>query len=87
MTHGDNTKLLEQGGTRLVTVRLVTNPQNDIEFQRRAEALATRVDTPEELEALLREEYQRARVVSGVTDIMQRWYVYRDGRWINSRER
>lgn len=70
-----------------MTVRLVTNPQTDTDFQRRAEELVDQVDSPEELESLLREQYHRARVVRGVTDITERWYVYRDGRWINSRER
>jgi len=72
------------GGHRLVTVRLITNPANDIEFQRRAQELAARSDTPEELEQLLRQHFKRARVVRGVTDILERWYVYRDGRWVNS---
>jgi hypothetical protein len=71
----------------LVTIRLVTNPHTDTEFQRRAEELVDRVDSPEELESLLREQYHGTRVVRGVTDIYERWYVYRDGRWINSRER
>jgi hypothetical protein len=71
----------------VVTVRLITNPQSDTDFQRRAEQLAEGVETPEELERLLRRSYARARVVTGVTDIVERWYVYRDGRWINSRER
>ena len=70
----------------MVTVRLITNPHTDNDFQRRAEQLVARVESPEELEALLREQYHRARVVRGVTDIMERWYAYRDGRWINSRE-
>ena len=77
----------KRGADRLVTVRLVTNPQTDVEFQRRAETLALGAQTPDELERLLRAEYGRARVVPGVTDIVERWYVYRDGRWINSRER
>lgn len=71
----------------MVTVRLITNPQSDSDFQERAEQLAEGVETPEELERLLRRNYARARVVPGVTDIVERWYVYRDGRWINSRER
>jgi hypothetical protein len=70
----------------VVTVRLITNPHTDAEFQRHAELLAQGVDTPEELERLLRRNYVRARVVTGVTDIVERWYVYRDGRWINSRD-
>ncbi len=69
-----------------MTVRLVTNPSNDIEFQRWAHDLAARIASPEDLERLLRERYSRARVVRGVTDIVERWYVYRDGRWTNSRE-
>ena len=52
-----------------------------------AEELIERVETPEELEALLRQHYQRARVVPGVTDITERWYAYRDGRWTDSRDR
>ena len=71
----------------MVTVRLIVNPTNDAEFERRASELAAKADTPERLEQLLREKYARARVVSGVTDIVERWYVYRDGRWINSRDR
>jgi len=70
----------------LVTVRLVANPQSDVEFQRLAERLASEVDAPEQLEGLLRERYPRVRVVTGVTDIVDRWYVYRDGHWINSRD-
>ena len=71
----------------MVTVRLIVNPTNDNDFQRSAQELAAHVDEPEELERLLRAQYSRARVVRGVTDIMERWYVYRDGRWINSRDR
>lgn len=67
-----------------MTVRLITNPVSDDEFQRRAQELAGRADTPEQLELMLREYFKRARVVRGVTDIVERWYVYRDGRWINS---
>lgn len=70
-----------------MAVRLVTNPTTDIDFQRRAQELAAKVETPEQLESLLHEEYVLARVVRGVTDIVERWYVYRDGRWINSREK
>ena len=70
-----------------MTVRLVTNPQSDIEFRRRAEELVNKVETPEELEGLLRPDYHRARVVRGVTDIVERWCVYRDGRWVHSRDR
>ena len=70
-----------------MTVRLVTNPTTDADFQRHAEDLAADVNAPEELERLLRERYPQAHVVRGVTDIFERWYVYRDGRWVNSRDR
>ena len=76
-----------RGEYRLVTVRLITNPYTDLDFERRAQEFADRVETPEELEELLRERYRNARVVRGVTDIVERWYVYRDGHWVNSRER
>ena len=69
-----------------MAVRLVTNPLDDAEFARFAAELIERVHTPEELEALLRERYQRAHVVPGVTDITERWYAYRDGRWTDSRD-
>jgi hypothetical protein len=69
----------------VVTVRLVTNPTSDITFQRFAEQLVHRADSPEQLETLLRPRYSRARVIAGVTDIVERWYVYREGHWINSR--
>jgi hypothetical protein len=65
---------------------LVTNPRSDVEFEHHAEQLSHGIETPEELEALLREQYDHARVVRGVTDIIERWYVYRDGRWVNSRD-
>lgn len=68
----------------LVTVRIVVNPTGDVAFRQRAEAMAAVAETPEELERLMRMEYRLARVVRGVTDIFERWYVYRDGRWVNS---
>ena len=70
----------------MVTVRLIAYPANDYEFQRRAQELAARADTPEQLQQALRRQYSRARVVAGVTDIVERWYAYRDGRWMNSRD-
>jgi hypothetical protein len=39
------------------------------------------VDTPEELEQQLRREFPLTRVFRGVTDIVERWYVYREGHW------
>ena len=71
----------------MAAVRLVTNPNNDSEFARVAVELIERVETPEELERLLRERYQSARVVPGVTYITERWYAYRDGHLVASQER
>ena len=53
---------------------------------RSAEAyLARGLEQPEDLENLLRPEFPQVRVVPGVVDGADwRWYVYRDGRWINS---
>jgi hypothetical protein len=70
----------------LVKVRIVANPANDQRFVRRVQDLAEDVDSPEQLEQLLRREYSRARVVRGVTDVVERWYAYRDGRWTNSND-
>lgn len=61
--------------------RLSVNPSNDPEFSRRVHELASDAATPDELELLIRREYPPARVFRGVTDIVERWYVYRDGRW------
>jgi len=64
--------------------RLVINPHTDHEFGRRAHELAEHADGPEQLQALLRDEYTRAGVVRGVTDVTERWYVYREGHWVNA---
>lgn len=74
-------------GEQLVAVRLVVNPATDDEFRERAELLAQAVTTPEQLQDLLRADYRHARVVRGVTDVYERWYVYREGRWVNSQGR
>ncbi len=52
-----------------------------------ADELVASASTPEELQQLLRQHYDGARVVRGVTDIVERWYVYRDGHWVNSKPR
>jgi hypothetical protein len=67
-------------------VRIIANPANDLEFTRRAEELAQGASTPEDLERELRADYDRARVVRGVTDIVERWYAYREGSWTASSE-
>lgn len=69
---------------RMGRVRIIANPANDLEFTRRAEELAESSSTPEELERELRAEHSHARVVRGVTDIVERWYAYRDGSWTPS---
>ena len=55
---------------------------------RSAEAfLARGLERPEELEGLLRPEFPSVRVVPGVVDGTDwRWYVYRDGRWVNQED-
>ena len=68
----------------MARVRITANPANDLVFARRAEELAQSSNTPEELERDLRAEHPDARVVRGVTDIVERWYAYRDGSWTAS---
>lgn len=64
--------------------RISTNPPEDVDFARRVIELTPSSATPEALEEQLRSDYPRVRVVRGVTDILERWYVYRDGRWARS---
>lgn len=68
-----------------MNVRLVTNPSTDGSFRRRAESsLSERARTPAELEQSLKDEYPRVTVVSGITEQdSERWYAYREGRWID----
>jgi hypothetical protein len=65
-------------------VHLVTNPAGDRQFRVAAEAhLAAGARTPEALAARLRERYPNVSVVTGITDAAsERWYVYREGRWL-----
>ena len=70
------------GGELLVArVQLVTNPPNDEVFAREAQGLLDKAATPQELERLLRPKYVNARVFTGVTDVFERWYAYREGSW------
>jgi hypothetical protein len=62
-------------------LQLVTNPPNDEDFAREAHGLLDKAATPEDLERLLRPKYANARVFSGVTDVFERWYAYREGSW------
>lgn len=67
-------------------VTLIINPQSDTEFGARVEELAARqFSEPAELEDALRQSYPNARVSPGVVDVIgrPRWYVYRDGRWVD----
>jgi hypothetical protein len=49
------------------------------------ELLEHGLEQPEDLEHALRNEFPEVRVVPGVVDGTDwRWYVYRDGRWVNS---
>lgn len=65
----------------MATARIIANPPHDRVFADRVEELAGGAETPEVLEQLVRSEYPEARVVRGVTDVVERWYVYRDGHW------
>jgi hypothetical protein len=65
----------------MANARIIPNPHDDRLFADRVEELAEGADTPEALEELVRGDYPEARVVRGVTDVVDRWYVYRDGRW------
>jgi hypothetical protein len=65
-------------------IRLIINPQTDGDFGRRVNELAGQARGPEELEVLLRSEYPRTVVARGVIDVVERWYVYREGHWINA---
>ena len=69
-----------------VRVRLITNPLTDTRLERAAERfLGEGVDEPEDLEEQLRADFPRVRVVPGLVDVNEwRWYVYRDGSWVNS---
>ena len=66
-------------GTRVSII-----PSDDAVFASRVQEVAGEAMSPEELEEQLRASYPEVRVVRGVTDIVDRWYVYRDGRWTRS---
>jgi hypothetical protein len=64
--------------------RISANPPDDAVFASRVRELAVQIESPEDLETLLRPDYPKVRVVRGVTDVVERWYVYRDGHWTRS---
>jgi len=67
-------------------VQLVTNPAADATFRMAAEKLlADGAMSPAELQSMLRSQYQSATVFGGIEEAgSERWYVYREGRWIDS---
>jgi hypothetical protein len=69
------------------TPHLVTNPADDVEFRRFAEACLAAGVTPDALEATLRLRHPsavvHARVLSGERQSV--WYVYREGHWVARR--
>lgn len=69
-----------------MTHRVYVNPSGDSRFRQVAQALAgDGPGTPEELQAALREEWPKSRVVRGIVDSdHERWYAYRDGSWVST---
>ena len=69
-------------------ITIVTNPGSDRALRSRAEALLREdCESAERLEWELRRRYPRVRVYEGIRDpYQQRWYVYREGRWVNDSE-
>lgn len=71
---------------RLMPATILVNPDSDATFKRLAETHAARgAESPADLEDRLRQSYPRTRVIEGISSdsTSERWYVYRDGRWIN----
>jgi hypothetical protein len=65
--------------------RRFLNPRSDARFARIVELLIEGADGPEDLEARLRRSYPDALVRErDLADEPSVWYVYRDGRWVNS---
>lgn len=69
----------------MARIRLVVNPANDSEFAAAArEGLERGAADARDLEAGLRPRYPLVSVHPGITDDgTERWYAYRDGRWVN----
>lgn len=71
------------GAVRTEGPMLIVNPRSDDVFVARAQSLAGSAETPNALEAQLREEYPDVRVHErGLHGEVVTWYVYREGRWI-----
>ncbi|MEP7360616.1 MAG: hypothetical protein ABI744_03460 [Chloroflexota bacterium] len=71
-------------GRLMESTRISVNPSEDAVFASRVRELGDQINSPEALEDRLRPDYPQVRVVRGVTDVVDRWYVYREGRWIRS---
>ena len=67
-------------------VQLVTNPTGDANFRMAAEQLLSGgAMSPSQLQRMLRPDYPSATVFGGIEEAgSERWYVYREGRWIDS---
>ncbi|HYI22446.1 MAG TPA: hypothetical protein VEX62_07400 [Candidatus Limnocylindrales bacterium] len=67
-------------------VQLVTNPAGDANFRMAAERLLDDgAMNPAQLQRMLRSQYPSATVFGGIQEAgSERWYVYREGRWIDS---
>jgi hypothetical protein len=70
------------------SVTLILNPASDATFREVVDRLFERYfATPDALEQAVRGRYPSAKVFEGVKDASgrPRWYVYRDGHWVNAR--
>jgi hypothetical protein len=67
-------------------IALVTNPDGDQSFRSSAEAyIANGAESPGSLEHSLRREYPKVSVAAGIVERgVERWYAYREGRWVQS---
>lgn len=72
-----------------LTPALIINPLSDHEFVRFVRQKVSATGSPDELQALLRTQYEgavvRKRELSGETTPV--WYVFRDGSWTSADER
>ena len=71
---------------RVMPASCLINPASDATFKQLAESYASNgAESPAELEERLRQSYPNARVIQGIpiNSTLERWYVYRDGRWVN----
>ena len=74
-------RLIARGGA--VGHRLLIQPESDAEFVTHVNVLDGRTETAEALQSELRSKYPTVVVHNGIEDLdgIERWYVYRDGRW------